>query len=352
MSPHVRLRVVQRGRGDLAVVKAAYIGGRRLYHEREDTVWDFAWRRADGEIVHEGIVGSHGLGWEELANLAEWTEPRWDGVTARELIVALPVELSEKDALALADQIAEHLHARYGAAVLFAVHLKVAEARGGRRELHAHLLMTRRVMGRDGLGERISVFDDTRGGGIPRTHARGPLAVRELRYQVVALMNEALERAGVEARYNPLSYRDQGLARVPMKHLGRVATTLARGGYATHQGAYNDATRWVNDLADFLGGEAYDPYEAIERERTAEAVLQEWRKIGERNRMLRALEREMERGTLTADPASLARVRADRRRGVALRRALRPEVLEKVIRPAMAARKAERALPRTRGRDH
>jgi hypothetical protein len=75
------IRTVSRGKGAVSVAVAAYISGSRFHNLRELTTYDFTWRQ---DVVFTELVGNYGRTSEELWNLAERRELRWDGVTARE----------------------------------------------------------------------------------------------------------------------------------------------------------------------------------------------------------------------------------------------------------------------------
>ena len=240
----VSLRTISRGRGQLAVATAAYISGDVLYLESEHWTYDWSWRAKD--VAHSELFGAHGWSREELWNEAEWAEGRWDGVTARELILALPHELSLPEQIALACEFAEWLSDRYGVAADLAVHLP--NVRGGQdeRNVHAHLMFTVRGMSPEGLRDRTEVWDDMKTGGPE---------LKMVRAEWRRMYNEALERAGLEIRVDERSYTDQGLERLPGVHLGPVRSELERAGSPTEAGDYNRRVELLNRIRAAIGPE-------------------------------------------------------------------------------------------------
>ena len=130
-----------------------------------------------------------------LWSAVEGAEKRSDANTAREIVVALPHELSAEERERLVRALAEHLVERFGVAVDAAIHEPSAE--GDDRNHHAHLLMTTRRVGRDGLGAKTRELNDRK---------TGPAAIRELRAWWADRSNAALAEAKQSARVDHRSH--------------------------------------------------------------------------------------------------------------------------------------------------
>jgi len=146
---------ISRSGGRSAVAAAAYRSGTELADERTGLVADYTRRRG---VVHTEIVTRDGVPVPEreaLWNQAEAAERRKDSRVAREYVVALPHELDADQRLALARELAVELSERYGVAVDLAVHAPDRE--GDERNHHAHLLVTTRAYGHDGLGDKVRI---------------------------------------------------------------------------------------------------------------------------------------------------------------------------------------------------
>ncbi|WP_246173030.1 Ti-type conjugative transfer relaxase TraA, partial [Nitrospirillum amazonense] len=227
-----------RASGRSAVAAAAYRSGTRLENQRDGMVHDFTRR---GGVEHAEIVLPEGMettaGWAKdrtaLWNAAETAEKRKDARVAREVELALPHELSAEQRLALTREFAQEVANRYGVAVDFAVH----SPHGGadQRNHHAHLLMTTRTLGRDGLGEKAQLELENRklqALGLPTSHEQ----LRELRERWEGLANSHLARAGWDVRIDHRSHQVRGVDVEPTQHMGVQATQMERRGVGVTRG--------------------------------------------------------------------------------------------------------------------
>jgi hypothetical protein len=142
--------------------------------------------------------------------MAEAAEKRKNSTVAREIEISLPHELPQLAQIALAQQMSRWLVDRYSIAVDCAVH---APGKGkDTRNVHAHLLLTTRVLTPVGLSEKTRVLDDKKS---------GPVEVEAIRERWALLCNSALARHGVAAQIDHRSYERRGIARVPTMHVGK-----------------------------------------------------------------------------------------------------------------------------------
>lgn len=232
-----RLSTVCRSKGHSVVAAAAYRAGIRLTDERTEQAHDFSKRRG---VLSTTMLARGNVPWavdiEKAWSLAERAEVRRNARTGRELIVALPAELSDHETGVLAHELGQDLVDVYGVAVLVAVH--AADAHGDERNRHVHLLMSTRVVEEGGFGAKVRVLDD---------RTTGPLEAQAMRTRVADRINGALARAGRAMRVDARTLNEQAsaaatrgdfdavvaLSRAPMRHQGRVATAMARRGEAS-----------------------------------------------------------------------------------------------------------------------
>ncbi len=226
------VKTVSRGGGRSATAAAAYRNGEEITDERTGEVHDY--RRRTG-VEHVASFAPEGMAPQpsaELWNRAEAAEVRKNARVAREVLVALPAELTPEQRRELAQGIAQALADRYGTAGTLAVHTPDRE--GDQRNHHAHILMTTRRLEPSGaLGEKTRELDDVK---------RGPQEVEWVRAMIEARTNHALERAGsaervdrrslVEQRAAALEAGDQERAaeldRLPTIHEGPRVTAIRR----------------------------------------------------------------------------------------------------------------------------
>lgn len=211
----LHVKIFSRGKGSSATKAAAYRAGERIRDENSGAVHDYTDR---DDVAHAEIIlpaqfaGAVDMGWARkrsvLWNAVQQSGRLWNSRLAREVLVHLPPELTPAQRTALVRGFSRELADKYGSAVDFAVHRPRAHA--DQRHNHAHILMTTRQVGPNGIGARTTL--DLSG---TERHARGLgpskndlLWMRERWAQVT---NEALREAGVAARIDHRSYRDQGI---------------------------------------------------------------------------------------------------------------------------------------------
>lgn len=228
---HLSVSKIQRSAGRSSVAAAAYRAAESHTDERTGEHHDYTRKRG----VEESAIFApeNAPAWArdraKLWNEAEAAENRKNSVTAREMTLALPHELSEERRRELAHNIAGHLVERYGVAVDVNIH---GPGKGGdERNHHAHLLFTTRRIGPDGFTEKTRELDDK---------LTGPKEIEHIRAQWELLANRALAEAGELSRIDHRTLTAQGIEdRAPTKHLGPAATAMERRGIRTEKGRWN-----------------------------------------------------------------------------------------------------------------
>lgn len=243
---HVSLKTYSRAKGRSSVAAAAYRAGVALTDDRTGLRHDYSRRRGVEcvRILAPGSAPAWARDVSKLWNAAEAAEKRSNARTARELIVALPHELSAEQRQELAETIGRLLVERYSVAAMVAVH--APDARGDQRSHHTHILFTTRALSAEGFGAKVRCLDD---------RDQGPREIESLRRAVADLMNAALAAAGSPERVDARSLRAQAraaedsgdfaraamLTREPTEHVGPVETAAARRGQGSERVAANAA---------------------------------------------------------------------------------------------------------------
>jgi hypothetical protein len=244
---HCSVKPVSRSVGRSAVAAAAYRLGESLHDKRLGETYDYT--RRSGVITAFTVAPDHAPDWvydpETLWNRAEAAENRINSQVARGYELALPSAVSADERAGIARSFAQHLVERYSVAVTVAVH--EPSRYGDDRNFHAHILSTTRTMEADGLGKKTRILDDRK---------TGPQEVMHLRQYAADLINEALERAGVDERVDARSFEARGIDREATEHLGPTASEMERQGEASERGERNreidDANRKMDELVDDL----------------------------------------------------------------------------------------------------
>lgn len=178
----------------------------------------------------------------------EQIEKASDAQLAREIEVALPVELSRAEQLALVRSFVKDNFVAEGMCADFALHDK------GDGNPHAHILLTIRPIKSDGRwGPKCrKVYDlDNQGNRIPdgkggwKNHREDTTDwnsrdnAEKWRAAWAAYANRALEAAGRPERIDHRSYERQGIDKIPSIHMGVAASQMERKGIQTEKGNVN-----------------------------------------------------------------------------------------------------------------
>ncbi len=204
------ISTIKRSEGRSAVACAAYRSGSRIECERTGRTHDY---RKKGE---NGVVWSALFGWQksrsELWNSCEAAEKRKDSQVCRDVVIALPSELSPILRSFLANSFGEWLADEYGCAVDLNIHAPAQT--GDDRQHHAHLLITTREVSGSGMfGKKID-----RLGFAPRAREE----VERIRAAWAAAANVALIISQNAGRLDHRSYLRQGLE-IQSQHKSRKA---------------------------------------------------------------------------------------------------------------------------------
>jgi Ti-type conjugative transfer relaxase TraA len=246
----LHVKTVSRSAGRSVVAAAAYRAAENIVDERLGVVWDFT--RKYGVLHSEIMAPADAPSWvsdrAELWNAAERAEDkstrRQNATTGRDIIVALPHELSDAQRLAAVREFVAGLVERYGVAVDFAIH--APDRHSDERNYHAHVLMTTRQIGANGFGAKTRALD---------SFTTGPREIEAIRREWERIGNRALEQAGIAERIDARSYADQGLDREATVHLGPVASGMERNGEGSDLGDRNRAAQARNAERERIAGD-------------------------------------------------------------------------------------------------
>jgi hypothetical protein len=234
---HLKVKPVQRSKGQSSIASAAYRAGVSLYDARTGEIHDYTRKRG---ISHSEIItpNDEKIDREKLWNLAEAAEKRKDGTPAREYEIALPKELKAYDRKYLAQLFAGELALREGCAVDLAIH----SPRKGSDNYHAHILCTTRIFESGGLGAKCDVELSDRDRAKKGLQGR-KAELAEVREIWANIINYGMKNTGHDERVDHRSLKEQGIDREPTIHLGPAATAMERRGLQTERGEINRLIR-------------------------------------------------------------------------------------------------------------
>ncbi|MCO6181048.1 Ti-type conjugative transfer relaxase TraA [Ciceribacter sp. RN22] len=265
----VRAQVISRGAGRSIVSAAAYRHRARMMDEQAGT--SFSYRGGASELVHEELAlpddipcwlqsavdGKSVVGASEaLWNAVDAFERRADAQLARELIIALPEELTRAESIALVREFVRDNLASKGMVADWVFHDKDGNP-------HIHLMTTLRplteagfgpkkvaVLGEDGEPLRVVTPDRPNGKIVYKLWAGDKETMKAWKIAWAETANRHLALAGHEIRLDGHSYAEQGLDGIAQKHLGPEKAALARKGVEMYFAPADLARR--QEMADRL----------------------------------------------------------------------------------------------------
>ncbi|WP_058602474.1 Ti-type conjugative transfer relaxase TraA [Aureimonas ureilytica] len=252
---HFRQTVISGGSGHSAVAAAAYRHNVAMYSQHFGETQDYS--RRQGTVHSELAIPADAPEWvrnqlgfaagsdapgqdgsrlvgpdainasQELWNKVERGEKRYDAKYATELTLALPVELTQDQQIALVRAfVEEHLTAR-GRVADWAIHVPP----GREHNPHVHILSTVRPLTEQGFGPKAVIARDEEG--EPLRTQRGAVVYEkwsgskdelyEMRAAWGSEMNQALALAGHDITVDHRSFEDRGITDIlPTQHRGKT----------------------------------------------------------------------------------------------------------------------------------
>jgi ATP-dependent exoDNAse (exonuclease V) alpha subunit len=155
-SYHLSAKIITRSSGRSAVAAAAYRSRSTLHDTRQGLTFDYTRKKdlAHSEILLPENAPPRLLDRPTLWNEVEKAERRKDAQLAREIEIALPIELAWEQNVQLVREFAQKNFVEHGMIADINVHNK-------RNNPHAHVLLTTRQVNEDGLGKKVRAWNDT-----------------------------------------------------------------------------------------------------------------------------------------------------------------------------------------------
>ena len=263
---HCSIKIISRGKGKSAVAAAAYRAGEKITNDYDGITHDYT--RKGGVVHTEILLPEHAP--EEYAdrailwNAVEKIEKAKNSQLAREVELALPVELSQEQNISLVCEYVKNNFVDSGMCADICVHNK------NDGNPHAHIMLTMRPFNKDkswGDKQKKEYILDKSGDkiydpkkrqykckSIPTTDWNDQTKAEEWRVAWADCVNAVLEQQGVEQRVDHRSYERQrengnGIAveQIPTVHMGVAATQMERRGIVTERGNMNRVIAGINE---------------------------------------------------------------------------------------------------------
>jgi Ti-type conjugative transfer relaxase TraA len=200
---HFHAKMVQRKLGQSAVAGAAYRSGSKLYEQATGITHDYTFKHG---VEHSEILAPEGApDWvfdrSTLWNTVEASEKRKDAQVAREIEVGLPIELKDKEQVALLRDFVTREFVAKGMVADIGIH------RDNPNNPHSHILLTTRDLTPEGFGPKNRSWNATQ-------------ELLNWRRGWADVTNQHLIEAGLGVRIDHRSYREQNLGLTPGVKIG------------------------------------------------------------------------------------------------------------------------------------
>lgn len=248
---HFSMQPISRSAGRSATAAAAYRAACKMIDERTGEIHDYT--RKGGVLSAQLILPGGGTAdraafWSRVE--VHHKHPK--ATTAREIVLALPRELTAEQRRDLAEQYGRDLADRYSVAVDVCIH--APDASEGEDNPHAHILMTACSCTPQGvLGKKVEALDPI-AAMMKKTNRVTAVQVERPLWE--ALANAALERAGQAARIDHRTLAAQGIDRAPTTHDGPAKTAIKRRLRAAVDAASDAVESIQAELASAVRGAA------------------------------------------------------------------------------------------------
>ncbi|WP_349346914.1 MobQ family relaxase [Priestia megaterium] len=249
---HLSMQIISRSKGQSAVAAAAYRSGEKLHDERTGEQKFYA-RNVEPETMI--LTPTNAPEWmkdrNRLWNEVEKVEKRKDSQLARELNIALPIELNYDQQKELIQSFAQNEFVQKGMVADIAIH------RDDVNNPHAHIMLTMRNLNQDEFGKKNRDWnaDFANAKENNRGYVKNGENCLSIREEWANYANEALKRAQSNERITHLSHKNRGLETLPMVHLGHVAHDMEKKGEQSDRGQINRERQDYNQ--DVIDLQAY-----------------------------------------------------------------------------------------------
>lgn len=219
---HMSAQVIGRSQGRSATAAAAYRAGERIVDERTGEIHDYTRKQKVDykEILTPDDAGEWAKNRGELWNSAEQSEKRINSQIAREINIAIPIELNTAEGRELVIDYAQRNFVNQGMIADICIHGE------NTKNPHAHIMLSMREVDANGFTHKNRSWNDKE-------------QLEHWREDWAHSCNKSLEKAGEISKVDSRSLEAQGIDREPTKHLGATATEIIRRGGSSEIHDYN-----------------------------------------------------------------------------------------------------------------
>ncbi|WP_269586479.1 Ti-type conjugative transfer relaxase TraA [Roseibium sp. Sym1] len=260
---HFHVQVISRSAGRSSVAAAAYRHRAQMTVSNDSDHMTFDYAHKDGDLVHEELAlpdqtpewfrtlidGRSVAGASEaLWNAVEAHETRVNAQLAREIVLALPSELSRPENVALVQGYVGQAFTSRGMIADWVYHDK-------ENNPHVHVMLTMAPLTEKGFGSKWETLLDENGEPVRkgsqkngkiqyRAWAGDKETLKQWRELWAVHANKSLEQAGHDARIDHRSFEAQGIELLPTSKIGVQARNIVSQAKAQGRDAGLERSSW------------------------------------------------------------------------------------------------------------
>jgi hypothetical protein len=226
---HFSAQMIKRSGGRSATAAAAYRAAENIVDRTTGEAFDYTRKGGvfGASILAPLMAPSWATDRSELWNQVEEVERRRDAQVAREIDLAIPIELNDHDRIELVRNFVQESFVDLGMVADVCFH----DFESGNP--HAHIMLTTREIGPEGFGKKRRDWNE---------HSLVP----SWRAAWSAHANWALESAGFTCRIDYRSYEARGVDLIPTVHMGPAVAGMERRGISTRVAEMNKQIEKTN----------------------------------------------------------------------------------------------------------
>lgn len=249
---HSSIQVISRGKGKSCIAAAAYRAGEKLYDERQEISQDYTKKKSvESEIIAPNNSPEWVYNRQKLWNEVDRAETRCNSRTAREINIALPVELTKDIQKEIARKYVKENFVDKGMVADLCFHFNDSN------NPHFHVMLTTREINENGFTKKNRNWDKKENATIWRKNW-------------AEYANESLKKAGFKETIDHRSYKDQGIDKLPTIHLGKTSNEMMKKNIENPRVEINKRIRELNHQKVVLLSEYRELKAKLDKEKEKE----------------------------------------------------------------------------------
>ena len=277
---HLSTKIISRSKGKSSIASSAYRSGEKLYNKRDGLIHDYTKRK---DVIYKEIFKPiNAPNWvldrEQLWNEVEQIEKSKNSQLAREIDIALPIELNEKERIELLREYVIDNFSNKGMVADVVIHDKEDG------NPHSHIMLTMRPFEENGewgaKAKKEYILDkngnktyskngNAKSRKIETTNWNKKETLEHWREQWAIYANKALEKVNRKERIDHRSYEDQGIDKLATRHEGPTVRAMEKKGIKTEIGDINRKIKEENQKIEIIENQIklYEEMKELENER-------------------------------------------------------------------------------------